>query len=283
MILFFQNMPIFWVIWFIVSLLFFIFIQYLVHKRKKYHPQQTEFNPPENISPLLAGFLVDKKFHVRDYVAGFTYLIEQNIISPNKLKPQKDTFDAKILNSASVHCEKIAIQKKYLEKGLSFFQSGLIYGFMFLLFFSGSIMYIKHEIINKFDVTAVSILFIFSIPFFIYIMYEIIFLSENKLTKKGRRIKNSLLGFKTFLETAESDRIDFFNNIKSDSFTRYLPYAIALGVEKKWTKKYSRFVVDVPFVYPLQNMSLPSFPDRINNIVDFIELVEKTKENEVSE
>src|SRR6185295_5764748 len=46
--------------------------------------------------------------------------------------------------------------------------------------------------------------------------------------------------FKTFLETAEKDRLEKLNppDVTPEVFERFLPYAIALDAENAWSKKF---------------------------------------------
>ncbi len=55
-------------------------------------------------------------------------------------------------------------------------------------------------------------------------------------TRLGRRIMDEIEGFKLYLSVAESDRMRFFNPPEKtpELFEKYLPYAIALGVEDQW-------------------------------------------------
>jgi len=59
-------------------------------------------------------------------------------------------------------------------------------------------------------------------------------------TKKGVLAREHILGLKTYIETAEKDRIDFHNAPEKnpEHFEKLLPFAIVLGVEKKWAKQF---------------------------------------------
>lgn len=58
------------------------------------------------------------------------------------------------------------------------------------------------------------------------------------LTEKGLEAKWKLLGFKEYLQTAEKFRLGA-ETLKT--FSKYLPYALILGVEKKWAERFSEF------------------------------------------
>lgn len=64
-------------------------------------------------------------------------------------------------------------------------------------------------------------------------------------TKKGSRVHSEIAGFKLYLETAEKDRINTGGPLKEqppmmsvELYERFLPYAVALGVERNWTRYF---------------------------------------------
>jgi uncharacterized membrane protein len=58
---------------------------------------------------------------------------------------------------------------------------------------------------------------------------------------RGRRLMDKLEGFKVYLEVAEKDDLALRHppDLTPELFERYLPYAIALGVEQKWAEQFS--------------------------------------------
>jgi uncharacterized membrane protein len=60
-------------------------------------------------------------------------------------------------------------------------------------------------------------------------------------TKKAWEVRKKILGFKKFLKMVEADRIDFLNSqgVSVDTI-EYLPYAVALGIEKSWIKQFRK-------------------------------------------
>jgi uncharacterized membrane protein YgcG len=66
-------------------------------------------------------------------------------------------------------------------------------------------------------------------------------------TKKGSKIYAEIEGFRLYLNTAEKDRINTGGPLKDQPplmsvalYERFLPYAVALGVEKNWTKHFEK-------------------------------------------
>lgn len=60
-------------------------------------------------------------------------------------------------------------------------------------------------------------------------------------TKQGREVLDKIEGFKWFLSVTEKDRMNFHNPPEKtpELFEKYLPYALALGVENKWAEQFS--------------------------------------------
>jgi uncharacterized membrane protein YgcG len=60
-------------------------------------------------------------------------------------------------------------------------------------------------------------------------------------TQRGRRLMDQLEGFRTYLEVAEKDELNLHNPPAKtpELFERYLPFALALGVEQKWAEKFA--------------------------------------------
>ncbi len=60
-------------------------------------------------------------------------------------------------------------------------------------------------------------------------------------TLKGRRLMDKIHGFRMYLSVAEEDRLNLLNPPERtpELFEKYLPYALALGVEQEWGEKFS--------------------------------------------
>jgi uncharacterized membrane protein YgcG len=67
-------------------------------------------------------------------------------------------------------------------------------------------------------------------------------------TVKGTRVLEGILGFQEFLDRVESDR--YKRMITSpEMFERFLPFAMALGVEEKWAKAFADIYKEPPDWY----------------------------------
>jgi len=60
-------------------------------------------------------------------------------------------------------------------------------------------------------------------------------------TRSGRRLMDKVEGFRMYLGTAERRRLDTMEGPEKtpELFEKYLPYALALGVENEWSEKFS--------------------------------------------
>lgn len=61
-----------------------------------------------------------------------------------------------------------------------------------------------------------------------------------KRTKEGDSLYRDLLGLKKYIKAAEVKRLEFFNDPKKmiAHFEQILPYAVVLGLDRKWTKEF---------------------------------------------
>jgi uncharacterized membrane protein len=72
-----------------------------------------------------------------------------------------------------------------------------------------------------------------------------------KLTSKGMTALQKILGFREFLRYTETDRLKMMNapSLKPEQFEECLPYAMVLGVEKEWAKKFEGVMTAAPAWY----------------------------------
>jgi Predicted membrane protein (DUF2207) C-terminal domain/Predicted membrane protein (DUF2207) N-terminal domain len=65
-------------------------------------------------------------------------------------------------------------------------------------------------------------------------------------TVKGGRTRVAILGFQEFMTRVDADRL---KRMPPDTFEKYLPYAMALGVEHNWAQAFAGIVKDPPQWY----------------------------------
>lgn len=67
-----------------------------------------------------------------------------------------------------------------------------------------------------------------------------------KRTDDGHMVLQQIKGFKTFLETAEKERLETLVEENPEYFYDILPYAYVLGVSDKWIKKFESIAIEPP-------------------------------------
>jgi uncharacterized membrane protein len=65
-------------------------------------------------------------------------------------------------------------------------------------------------------------------------------------SKKGVQTKIEILGFQEFVNRVDADRL---RRMPSDTFEKFLPYAMALGIENRWAKNFEGIVQNPPTWY----------------------------------
>ncbi len=65
-------------------------------------------------------------------------------------------------------------------------------------------------------------------------------------TLAGRKILDQIEGFKMYLSVAEKDRLNLANPPERtpELFEKFLPYALALGVEQKWSEQFTQVLTN---------------------------------------
>ncbi len=89
------------------------------------------------------------------------------------------------------------------------------------------------------SITAATFVYILFILMGIYAFFQKFF---SVYTPEGRKLQDAIDGFKLYLTTAEVDRMHLSGTPPTKTpelYEKYLPYAIALNVEKQWTAQFS--------------------------------------------
>jgi len=89
-----------------------------------------------------------------------------------------------------------------------------------------------------FQATSIPMTILFIISLFItLIFYQLL----KAVTPLGRKRLDEIEGFRTFLEATEKDRLNFLNppDRTPELFEKFLPYALALGVEQRWAEQFT--------------------------------------------
>ena len=70
-------------------------------------------------------------------------------------------------------------------------------------------------------------------------------------SRSGRRIMDSIEGFREYLSVAEEDRLDALNPPEKtpELFEKFLPYAVALDVSELWVRQFDGLLTEPPTWY----------------------------------
>ncbi|CDK30129.1 DUF2207 domain-containing protein [Candidatus Babela massiliensis] len=118
-----------------------------------------------------------------------------------------------------------------------------------------------------FNITIISIILIFGYLAIISIFYYLL----KSYSPEGQKLFEDIQGFKQFLTVTESERFKIIGTPPDrtpELFEKYLPYAIALGVEKEWSKQFAP-IFDKLKNYQPNWIAGPLDFHNINNITNF--------------
>lgn len=295
----------------ILPILVFVIMFLIWRKKGKdpkgYSTIIAQYEPPIEMKPTLVGSLVDEKADFRDITAGIIYLAEQGFIKITKI--EKDwifgnaDYEFKLIKNDISSLEKtennileLLFTELVVDKivKISDFKNDILFKTKINLIISD----IHQEMTDKgfyernpnnAKLPYLIVPFIFTILFlfilgrskFIVVVSVIVSaiiififgLFMSKRTKLGSETKDYILGFKLFLELTEKDRLDFHNapEKKPEKFMQFLPYAVALGVEKKWAKQFEGIYIKQPFWYNGGMVGPLVITDFVSHISNFSE------------
>lgn len=143
----------------------------------------------------------------------------------------------------------------------------LVYGFtFFIFFFCFGVFIMTMTYLKAYQIAIIG---------FVFIVYVIYAFSIGKYTEFGNEVQQRIKGFKMYLETAEKKSLQMLNppKLTPELFEELLPYAIALGIEDLWGKKFADLLEQVQYEpdwhkgdrpFRISNFS-PSFNSSLNN------------------
>jgi uncharacterized membrane protein YgcG len=245
---------------------------------------QTEYYPPENISPGVSGYIIDGKLDRRDLTAlipywgagGFlkvtelekTFLlgliknkdyefVKLNELPANALQFEKTLFAGIFKTGNTV---KLSDLKNVLYTTMNSAKSELEAEI------NRDDYYVKYSrgMGCLFPFLGAAVLFL-AIFFLVQGWQENLWLCVSlvasgiilivfgafmsKKTKKGTLLYQKLLGFKEFIKSVEKDRLQEFLKQDENYFDKVLPYAIVFDVADKWKDKLKGLDVPPPKWY----------------------------------
>lgn len=240
---------------------------------------QTEFYPPEKISPGICGYIIDGRLNRRDLTALVPYWGAGGYLEINEIEKKVLLGLIKSKEYEFVKMKALPADVPKFER--TFFNGIFNSGDRVLLSDLKDKLYIsmnsasnelKEEIDrNEYYVKySRAMVWLFLLPGIVMLVYGIVRLVSywyenkwlgiaiiasslviiffallmSKKTPKGTALYQKLLGFKEFIRSVEKDRLQEFLNQDQFYFDKVLPYAIVFDVADKWKDKLKG--LDVP-------------------------------------
>lgn len=113
--------------------------------------------------------------------------------------------------------------------------AGAVFTTLFLLPFAGG------EIMGIVFLDSVTSVWMVLVLFLIIVVNGLFYKLLKAPTRAGRFLLDKIEGFRMYLSVAEKDRLNILNPPEKtpELFEKYLPYALALGVEQDWAEQFS--------------------------------------------
>jgi uncharacterized membrane protein len=245
---------------------------------------QTEYYPPENMSPSVSGYIIDDKLDKRDLTALVPYwgaggylkinetenkslfgLIKNKEYQFIKLKELPDTvmaFEKTLFNGIFKTGDEVKLSDlkdvlyTTMDKAKSELEAEIDKDDFYVKYSRGMSCFFP---IIGIVILAYGVIQLFSgwqenlwkgIAAFATGIIIIIFGSlMAKKTKKGTLLYQKLLGFKEFIKSVEKDRLQEFLKQDEHYFDKVLPYAIVFDMADTWKDKLRGLDVPPPSWY----------------------------------
>lgn len=260
---------------FLLGLLFYIVIfligYTIVRRANKPGTIIPLFYPPDGMTPSTVGYMKVMNFHeallstdlvdlaVRGFITidykpgvffGGTYTLElKNKETPFAEQQGATPYDIQLLSSLFGRTEQITVSRKYaaeFEYALAacnlYTQSKVdpyIGDFKAFYYVMGTVSVVFF--LTTVLLTGLNFVRLILLPFVIFWLFY-----KRKLysiyTPQGRKVQDAIDGFQLYLTTAETERMNIIGTPPTrtpELYEKYLPYAMALGVEKQWTRQFS--------------------------------------------
>jgi uncharacterized membrane protein len=244
-----------------------------------------EYEPPKNMNPTLVGSLIDEKIDNSDITAGLIYLAQQGYLKITRL--EKDGFFGKtdyellvlknlpdttqgtngqianiIFSGKNIPGSAIKLSELKKDKGiakrmqqlkkdvseemvtLGWYEKNPLTVKIKYITIGGIIMFVG------FWFGQAKIVYLISLIISGLIIMTLGSLMPKK-TKLGADTKDQILGFKQFLSVTDKERLAWHNapDKNPQQFMQYLPFAIAMGVEKQWADQFKNMYIENPTWY----------------------------------
>lgn len=252
-------------------------------------PVVAQYEPYPGVLPMFTGVLMDGRLDARDITAGIVYLAEQGFLRIKKIDKkvlflfEVDDYEVTLLKSIneaptsfhetilsllfsfgrpdetvtlsdlkSDYAKRRTNQKALMELRKAVADDVVERGFYETVF---KVMYIVWWAVGTgvllaggYYVSATFLPFVLAVSVVAFLLIAMMY---RRRTRLGYEAKNHLDGFKEFLSVTDKERFSFHNAPEKspEQFLKYLPYAIALGVEDRWAKVFADITIPAPVWY----------------------------------
>lgn len=272
--------------WLVLPLIVFFIMLFIWKKWGKDLPYtvRTEFYPPENVSPSVAGYVIDGTLDKRDLTALVPYWGAGGYLKVKEIREKKllgliksteyEFTKLKDLNADAYSFEKTMFDGLF-ESGDTVLLSDLKNSFystmnkakaeleseikkehyyvrytrtaaVLVPIFAGIILVIS--IINLLIQYPIGLIIAIAVSASALIIFIFGALMSKK-TEKGTELYAKLLGFREFIKSVEKDRLKEFLKQDENYFDKVLPYAIVFDVADKWKDKLEGLDIPPPSWY----------------------------------
>ena len=253
----------------------------VIPKELKGKPVTVEYNPPDGLAPIEIGTILDRKMDFTDLssviidLAVRGYLKIRDVGERIKFWPDREDFELiKIKDGADLTLsidkivfdflfnKKDAVRVSELKRASRNFPSKKIGETLESKlkddgYFYQRVLNKKHLIFGliSFIVLMMGVLASFtglvSVILWTSTIVYFKFFYKTKLTRKGSDTLAKILGFREFLQLTEKDKLALLNapELRPETFEKFLPYAMVLGVEDKWAQKFESIYQVLPEWY----------------------------------
>ena len=279
----------------------------VIPRQLKKQPVTIEYNPPDDLSPIEVGTILNRRVDPTDIssvimdLAVRGYLKIKYSVKPIKFLPDKKDFELIKLKNGFVltnpadraifrllftgrnsvklsdlkkentdlsltikEIEK-AIKKSIQKKGYFKKDSKNKTKWVNIIIFSLFLVVLCWGFFRG----GISVFIACIVLICIVLLIQIIMNSNGDiLTPQGLVVLGKILGFKEFLQLTEKDKLRLLDapELQPETFEKFLPYAIALGVEDKWAQKFATIYNTIPGWYEDPTITIFNSNVLVNNL-----------------
>ncbi|TET33776.1 DUF2207 domain-containing protein [Candidatus Dependentiae bacterium] len=259
----------------LVLLFFYLFVWIRFRRSQDLGTVIPLFYPPENLSPGLMRYFISMGYDAKVLAADIVNMAVMGFLSihyetklffsgayrlEKKKRPygmfeelykgidsnlfgSSDSIQLSEKNKEQINKTISVLSKAYKRETKSWFGATAHYtiigGIIFILFCF--VPFVGYGVSENIEFKGVFIFFKLIVIPVIILLYFFKWLLQG-YTPEGLEIKKQIEGFRLFLKTTEEERLKIIGTPPTKTpelYETYLPYAIALGVEKQWSRQFA--------------------------------------------